>query len=179
MKTTKKALAAALAAVMLLCMPGISATAAAFAATETVPAVPSGSGTEVMTALNGYAVTVLDKTTPAVTMRGRADDRTVMCFVSAENRDVGVLQLSDYNAIAQAHRRVVHLPGGGVYGAPPIDGKSWEEWFADEFNAYRGLGAGSREEAVALNRAETIELYRQKLGGCHPRCVRVRGEKGV
>ncbi len=112
---------------------------------------------------DGYTVTVLDKTTPAVTVYGRTTDRNVMCFMSASGQEVGAISYSDYNAIAQKHRRLINLPGGGTYGAPPVEGKSWEEWFADEFNKYRALDAGSREEAVATNTSETIALYRQEL----------------
>ncbi len=57
----------------------------------------------------------------------------------------------------------MNLPGGGTWGAPPVDGKRWEEWFADEFNKYRALDAGSREVAVATNTVETVEQYRQEV----------------
>ena len=111
----------------------------------------------------GYKITILDKTTPAVTMRGRTTDRTVMCFVSASGQEVGTISHSDYNAIAQKNMKVVNLPGGGTWGAPPVEGKSWEAWFADEFNLYRGLGGESRKEAVAANTAETVEAFRQEV----------------
>ena len=112
---------------------------------------------------DGYTVTVLDKATPAVTVYGRTTDRNVMCFISASGQEVGAISYGDYNAIIQKHRRLVHLPGGGTWGAPPVEGKSWEEWLADEFNMYRGLDAGSREEAVATYTAETVEQYRQEV----------------
>lgn len=118
----------------------------------------------------GYKVTVLDKTTPAVNVRGRTDDRNVMCFVSAADQEVGVVSHSDYNAIIQKYRKVVDLPGGGTYGAPPIEGKSWEDWFADEFNKYRGISSTSKEvsltetkKAKAESNAELAEAYREEF----------------
>jgi len=118
----------------------------------------------------GYKVTVLDKTTPAVNVRGRINDRNVMCFVSASDKEVGVISHSDYNAIIKKHRRVVNLPGGGTYGAPPVDGKSWEEWFADEFNRLRGIGVEAKEFSIdeanktrIAKNAELAENYRQEV----------------
>ncbi len=67
----------------------------------------------------------------------------------------------------------MNLPGGGTWGAPPVDGKRWEEWVADEFKKYRGLDAGSREEAVATHTVETVEQYRQEV----IRLVNVEREK--
>lgn len=112
---------------------------------------------------DGFTVTVLDKATPAVTIMGRTTDRNVMCFLSADSNEVGTISYSDYNAIIRKYQKVVNLSGGGTYGAPPVDGKSWEAWFSDEYNKYRGLNARSREEAVESNTAETIEKYRQEL----------------
>lgn len=86
-----------------------------------------------------------------------------MCFVSAVDQEVGAISYSDYNAMIQKNQKVVKLPGGGTYGAPPVEGKSWEDWFSDEYNKYRGLAADSREVAVAANNSETIEKYRQEL----------------
>ena len=111
----------------------------------------------------GYKVAVLDKTAPAVSVTGRTTDRNVMCFVSAGNQEVGVISHSDYNAIIQKNMKVVGLPGGGTYGAPPVEGKSWEAWFADEFNRYRELDAGSREAAVTSNAADAVKDYQQEL----------------
>ena len=140
-----KILAVLLAMATLFCMTGMTT----YAATTSV--------------FDGYTITVLDKTTPAVSIRGRTNDRTVMCFVSAADKEVGTISYSDYNAIIAKYRKVVMLEGGGSYGVPPVEGKSWEAWFADEFNAYRGLGAESREVAVATTAAETTEQYRQEL----------------
>lgn len=113
-------------------------------------AVPSQdiSGVANREVFTGYSVTILDKTTPAVRTQGRMGDPTVMCFVSAADKEVGSVSYNDYNAIVQKNRRVVLLPGGATYGIPPVDGRSWEQWFADEFNKYRGLNAESREAAV-------------------------------
>ena len=149
MKHITRALAVLITAIMLLCTPDFTANAAAAATSGDIFA--------------GYSVTVLDKTTPAVDMRGRTSDRNVMCFISASGSEVGVISHSDYNAIIKKHQKVVNLPGGGTYGAPPVDGKTWEAWFADEFNRHRGLDSGSREKAVAVHTAETIEKYRQEL----------------
>ena len=145
MKNRSRILAVLLAVTTLICATGFTANAATAGVFE------------------GYNVTVLDKTTPAVNVRGRTTDRNVMCFVSADGKEVGAISYSDYNAIIQKNQKVVNLPGGGTYGAPPVDGKSWEDWFADEFNMCRGLDAGSRKEAVASNTAETVENYRQEV----------------
>ena len=144
MKNRQRILAVLLT-VMLFCATGLTA----YAATASI--------------FDGYTVTVLDKATPAVTVYGRTTDRNVMCFMSASGQEVGTISYGDYNALIKKHQRIVNLPGGGTWGAPPVDGKRWEEWFADEFNKYRGLDAGSREEAVAANTAETIAQYRQEL----------------
>jgi len=150
-KYNKKAIVAALVALLLL-LPVNAVTVFAMSAEV-----------ENTKVFEGYSVTVLNKTTPAVSVRGRTNDRNVMCFVSAADQEVGAISHSDYNAIIQKHRKVVNLPGGGTYGAPPVDGKSWEDWFADEFNAYRALSSGSREEAAATHTAVIIEKYRQEL----------------
>jgi hypothetical protein len=112
---------------------------------------------------DGYSVTILDKTTPAANIRGRDNDHNVMCFVSADGQEIGVISRNDYNTLVQKNHKVVYLPDGGYYGTPPVEGKSWEQWFADEFNAYRGLNAGNREEVVATSHAETIEDFQQQL----------------
>lgn len=152
MKKTKKLFAMMLA---LVCMISGSVTVFASADTKT---------------FEGYKITVLDKTTPAVTVRGRTNDRNTMCFVSASDMEVGTISHSDYNAIIQANRKVVNLPGGGSYGAPPVEGKSWEDWFADEFNKYRGISSGSKEKAIdeanktqAAANIELAEKYRQEV----------------
>lgn len=111
----------------------------------------------------GFKLTVLDKTIPAVSIKGRTSDRSVMCFVSAGDKEVGAISLNDYNAIIKKNARVVNLSSGGTYGAPPIEGKSWEAWFADEYNKYRGLDAKSRETADKANTAKIIKEYRQEI----------------
>jgi hypothetical protein len=150
---------------MLLAMTILLSGLTVYAAEPVAAAAPvADTVKKTATALDGYTITILDKTTPAVNIHGRPNDRTVMCFVSASDQELGVISYSDYRAIVEKKQKVVNLPGGGTYGAPPIEGKSWEDWFADEFNKYRSLGgADVREEAVALNTAETIEDYRQEL----------------
>ena len=157
MKKSKKLVAMLLA---LVCL--ITGSATAFAATGTNANTESTAavGTKVF---DGDKVIGLDKTTPATNIRGRVNDRNVMCFVSAADKEVGTISYADYNAITRKYKKTVALPGGGSYGAPPVEGKSWEEWFADEFNKYRALDAGAREVAVADNQAETIEKYRQEV----------------
>ena len=157
MKTSNRILATLIMVATLISLTAFTANAAAATATS------SG-------IFEGYSVTVLDRTTPAVNVRGRVTDRNVMCFISADDKEVGVISHSDYNAIIKKHRRVVNLPGGGTYGAPPVDGKSWEEWFSDEFNKYRGLGAESRKpsiekanDAKAVSNAELAEAYRDEF----------------
>lgn len=145
MKNINKILAVLISVVTLISITGFTANAA----TANI--------------FDGYKVTILDKESPAVTMRGRTTDRNVMCFVSASGTEVGTIPYSDYNAIIQKNQKVVKLSGGGTYGAPPVEGKSWEAWFADEFNKSRGLTAESRKKAVATDTAETVEKYRQEI----------------
>lgn len=115
------------------------------------------------TTFDGYQVTVLDQTDPAATMRGRATDRNVMCFVSASDQEVGVISYSDYNAIIAQNKKVIQLEGGGTLGVPPDGRSSWNEWLADEFNKFRELDAGSQEESVEIYQAEMIQEYCQEL----------------
>jgi len=145
MKKTNRILAVVLTVAALFCMTGFTVNAAT------------------VNVFEGFSVTVLDQTTPAVSVTGRTTDRNVMCFMSADDREVGAISYSDYNSIVQKNRKVVNLPGGGTYGVPPVDGISWEDWFADEFNKYRSLDAGSRNEADQSNTDETIEEYRQEV----------------
>lgn len=154
-KYSKRAVAVLMALVLLL--PVNAVTAFAMAA-------------EAKAVFDGYNVTVLDKTTPAVSVRGRTNDRNVMCFVSAADQEVGAISHSDYNAIIQKSRKVVNLPGGGTYGAPPVDGKSWEDWFSDEFNKYRGISPEIKEASIyeankaqAVTNAELAEKYRDEF----------------
>ena len=140
-----KILAIILTAATLFCMTSFTANAATIKMFE------------------GYRITVLDKTTPAVTMRGKTNDRTVMCFVSADGQEVGTISYNDYNTIIKNNRKVISLPGGGTYGVPPVEGKSWESWFADEFNSYRELNSESRKETVTVSTAETIAAYQQEI----------------
>ena len=111
----------------------------------------------------GYKVTVLDKTTPAVNMRGRVNDRNVLVFVSADDKEVGVMSRNDYLAVIEKHKIVVQVPAGGTLYAPPNGYSNWHNWFADEFNKQRSLTDKSRTEAVASSAADTIEEYRQEL----------------
>lgn len=164
-----KTLAVLLAVAVLICMTGFTANAATNAASYNVSAI-TVDGAVNTKAFDGYNVTVLDKTTPAVSVRGRTNDRNVMCFVSAADQEVGAISHSDYNAIIQKNRKVVNLPGGGSYGVPPVDGKSWEDWFADEYNKYRGISAESKEASIdeanktkAATNAELAEKYRQEV----------------
>ena len=151
-----KKLAAVIACVSMLCC-----ATTAYASDNVTPAAAiSAASTKVF---EGYSVTVLDKTTPAVNMRGRTDDRNVMCFVSASDQEVGVISYSDYNAIMEKNKKVIRYADGSSLNAPPDGYSRWHDWFSDEFNKLRGLVAGSRGEAVASNTAETIEEYRQEL----------------
>ena len=137
MKSKNIFLAVLAALSILICMTGFTANTATEAKSKEAT-VNTGM-------FAGYNITVLDSATPAANMRGRTNDRDVMCFVSADDKELGVISHSDYNAIIQKNRRVIKLPGGGTWGAPPIDGKSWEEWFADEFNRHRGLGKKAQQ----------------------------------
>lgn len=112
---------------------------------------------------DGYTVTVVDQATPAVDMRGRVNDPTVMCFVSAADVEVGVISYKYYNAIITKNKTVVKLDDGGTYGIPPDGSGNWHDWFADHFNRFRGLSVESREIAVAAHKEEKIEEYRQEL----------------
>lgn len=146
--------------VVLLCLLTCSIPAYATEGQSKQEPVPASS---TVTVLDGYKVTILDQETPAATMRGRTTDRNVMCFVSADDREVGVISYSDYNAIIQKNMVTVHLPDGGTLGTPPDGRSSWNEWFADEFNKFRKLDSGSREKAVMTNSDETIEKCRQEI----------------
>lgn len=159
MKTTKmkKNLCAILASLCLFVC-----SVPAFAAEENIEQeqivpVPT------ITVFDGYKVIVLDETIPAVTMRGSTADRNVMCFVSASDQEVGRISYNDYNAILAKNQTVIRLEGGGTLGVPPDGYGNWHEWFSDTFNRFRELDAGSREEAVVANTAETTDEYRQKI----------------
>jgi hypothetical protein len=115
------------------------------------------------TVFEGYNVTILDKTTPAVNVRGRTDDRNVMCFVAADDREIGVITYSDYRAIIDKNKKMIVYPDGSSLGVPPDGSSNWNEWFADHFNKLRGLDSGSRVVAVETQTAETVEAYRQEL----------------
>lgn len=156
MMNAKRLCASLLAMVcIVVCSVGV------FAADATVKIDTATTGTKVF---DGYKVTVLDKTTPATNIRGRTNDRTVMVFVSAADKEIGSISYTDYSAIVQKNQKLVKMDGGGSYGAPPVEGKTWEDWFADEFNKYRSLGGSSvREKAVKENQVTTIEDYRQEV----------------
>ncbi len=147
-----------------------TAVAATAATTPATGAVNTTAGTKVF---DGYTVTIVDKTTPAVNMRGRTNDRTVMCFVSADDRELGVISYIDYWAIIEKYKTVVKLPAGGTLATPPDGYTNWNVWFSDEFNKLRGIGAGSRVAAVEAQTAATIEEYRQEI----VRLVNVEREK--
>ncbi len=158
MKTTNKVLAVLLAVTMLICVNGITATAA-----ENAAASPGAKTTGTATIFDGYRLTVLDKTVPATDMRGRINDRTVMCFVSADDRELGVLLYSDYRAIIDKHKTLIRYADGSSLAVPPGGYEDWHDWFADEFNRLHSRATVSREEAVAAHISETIEEYRQEL----------------
>lgn len=141
----------------------ITASAGGLKTSYNVTVVEADNAAASTKVFEGFPVTVLDQTTPAVTMRGRADDRSVMCFVSAANIEVGVISYSDFQAIISKNKVVVQLEGGGTLNVPPDGRSSWNEWLADEFNKFRGLGAGSREKAVETHTTEIIEEYRQEM----------------
>ena len=69
MKNTNKLLAVLLIMATLFCMTGFTANAA-----TQVSATAAN-------VFEGYKITVLDKTVPAVNMRGRVNDRNVIVFV--------------------------------------------------------------------------------------------------
>jgi len=146
MKKIKRILAIQLAAVVFICTTGFTANAATTA-----------------NVFKGYNVTVFDKIAPAVDMRGRVNDRSVMVFVSADDKEVGVMSRGDYLAVMDKRKIVIQVPAGGTLHAPPNGYSNWHNWFADEFNKQRGLTAGSRAEAVASSNTDTIEEYRQEL----------------
>lgn len=111
----------------------------------------------------GFTLTVLDQTTPAANMRGRQGDPNVMCFISAAEKEIGSMSYRDYLAVIEKNKKVVALVGGGTLATPPDGRSNWSEWFADEFNKHRGLGAENRAEAVVSDTTETVEAYRQEL----------------
>lgn len=150
----------AIATLMALALFVFVGMATAFAATpseasansNTIPKTDSAADNVATSTkvFEGYTVAVLDKTIAAVNIYSgdTSTTRETMYFRSATGKELGSITRKDYLAIVKKNEKVVSLPGGGTYGAPPVDGKSWEAWFADEFNKYRGLDAGSRQEAV-------------------------------
>ncbi len=146
MKNINRFLAALLVIALLIGMTGFTANSAEKAITMPTKV------------FDGFNLTILDGTTPAVDMRGRTNDRTVMCFVSADGRELGVISYSEYWAVIEKHQTTVLLPEGGMLAVPPDNHESWNMWFADEFNKLRGLNAGSRKDST-----ETIEKYRQEV----------------
>lgn len=159
MKTTTKRLFTAVIALALVLAGSVCAYAEGDESSTrgSIPGSPTG------TALDGYQVTVFDQETPAATMLGSATDRNVMFFVSADAHEIGMISYSDYNTIISKNKTVVQLEGGGTLSVPPDGGSSWNEWFADEFNKFRELEAGSREKSVETYQAEVIQEYRQEL----------------
>jgi hypothetical protein len=145
MKNRNRILAVLLIVTAVICTTGFTANASA-----------------VITAFEGYNVTVLDKAAPAVNMRGRVNDRNTMCFVSADGREIGSVSYRDYSAIIANNKTVVQVAGGGTLAVPPDGWDNWHEWFADEFNKLRGLTA-SRVEAAQSRKTQTIEEYRQEI----------------
>jgi len=138
-------LAVLLTVAAVICMTGVTANAAT------------------ITVFEGYNVTVLDKTAPAVNMRGREGDPNTMCFVSADGKEIGSILYRDYNTIIAKNKKTVQVTGGGTLNVPPDGRDSWHEWFADEFNKHRGLHAKSRGNAVATDTAKKTREYRQEL----------------
>jgi hypothetical protein len=112
---------------------------------------------------DGFNLTILDNTTPAVDMRGRINDRNFMCFVSATGKEIAALSFGDYQTLMRKHGTVVTVAGGGTLLSPPGGYTNWTLWFTDEFNKHRGLSVGDRAEAVAANTADTIEQYRHEI----------------
>ncbi len=163
MKNINRFLATLLVIALLIGMTGMTATAAERAASITFARTADVELPVDTKVFDGYAVMILDKTTPAVYLRGRTNDRTVMCFVAADGRELGVISYSDHWAIIEKYKTMVQLPAGGTLASPPDGYTNWNLWFADEFNKLRGLSAGSRTEAVEAHSAETVEKYRQEV----------------
>ncbi len=151
MKNINRFLAALLVIALLIGMTGFTANSAEKAITMPTKV------------FDGFNLTILDGTTPAVDMRGRVNDRTVMCFISADNHELGVISYNDHWAIIEKYKTMVQLPAGGTLASPPDGYTNWNLWFTDEFNKLRGLNAGSRKEAAEAHSTETIEKYRQEV----------------
>lgn len=137
-------------------------------AAKTLPIAPATSATTAnMTkgtrVFDGFNITILDKTTPATSIIGRTNDYTVMCLVSADGREVGVISYSDYRAIIDKNKKLIRYADGSSLTVPPSGYTKWHDWFADAFNKLRGMDMNSREKAVAAYISKTIEEYRQEL----------------
>lgn len=101
---------------------------------SSTPSAPAASGG----AFAGHTVTVKDKATPATSIVGKPNDPNTMIFVSSSGTELGSISYSAYNAIIKANKKTVTLSGGGTVGVPP-SGDNWETWFAQQFNAHRGV----------------------------------------
>lgn len=104
----------------------------------------------------GITVTVNDTTAPA-TYSGSMDyPITTYYFFSADNKKLGGISGKAYWAIVDKYK--VQKVKNGEWEAPNADG-DWSKWFADMFNAYRGLGVNSREKS----QADQLEEFRYEV----------------
>lgn len=88
------------------------------------------------TVFEGYTVTVTDKNTPAVMALGRDWPITKLYFLDANGDSLGSISGTAYSAIIDKYKTPDTWDAPGANGA-------WEFWFAEEFNAYRGISGNS------------------------------------
>lgn len=109
------------------------------------------------TVFEGYTVTVTDKNTPAVMALGRDWPITKLYFLDANGDSLGSISGTAYSAIIDKYKTPDTWDAPGANGA-------WEFWFAEEFNAYRGItssksGGGTEHSNVGDPPDNEISTY--------------------
>jgi len=116
----------------------------------------SSNGTGVF---SGHTVTVADKTTLATTASGDAKFVTYT-FLSSSGKALG-------NISGKAQQNIVekyHITSSTGEWVAPGNGGNWEEWFAEQFNLYRGLRGGNADGASESgNRIDVASLESELL----------------
>lgn len=90
------------------------------------------------TVFEGYTVTVTDSKTPAVRSAGNDWPITKYYFIDDDGNYLGSISGKAMLAIIEKYQ-------DKSTGEAPGAGGEWEFWFAEKFNAYRGIGGDSTE----------------------------------
>lgn len=88
------------------------------------------------TVFEGYTVTVTDSKTPAVRSAGNDWPITKYYFIAENGNYLGSISGKAMNAIIEKYQ-------DKSTGEAPGAGGEWEFWFAEKFNAYRGVAGDS------------------------------------